>query len=116
MVEFQVLQVWTCPWASRNNVVQHMKPDQAGSFHRMADRSPSDDAVQVVPLNSSANSVSDTLDLEVVLVLKLTLHPIEIPNVSTRRVIVAVDPYSHVPFRVMKYRRATAPGNKNDVL
>ena len=31
-----MLQVWTCPWALLNNVVQHMKPGQAGMVARSA--------------------------------------------------------------------------------
>ena len=30
-LEFQVHLAWTCRWASRNNVVQQLKPDWAGS-------------------------------------------------------------------------------------
>ena len=84
-------------------------------LHLMAFLSPSDDAIQYLPLYSSVNSISDTLGLDFVLIFIFTL-PIKVPNASARQVIVAVNQYAHVPSRMVKHRRMPAPRNRADVL
>ena len=85
-------------------------------FPFVATRSPPNDTIQDLTFNSSANSTSDTLGLDLVLVFMFTLHPIEISTVSACEVIVAVNQHAHVALRVVKHRRAPGPVNKADVV
>ena len=85
-------------------------------FHLIAARSPPDDAVQYLSLTSSVKLFSDALGLDFVMIFKLTPHPIKIPNVSARQVIVAVNQYAHALFWAVKHRRMPAPWIQADVL
>ena len=70
--------------------------------------------IQRLIFNRSVNSIPDTLEFNFVLISKCILHPIEIPNVSACKIIVAVKQYAHVALRVVKHRRVPSPGNKAD--
>ena len=65
-------------------------------LHLVIVHSPPNDAVQNLPFNGATNSVSDTLGLGFVFIFQFILHPIKIPNVSARQVVVAVCDDAHV--------------------
>ena len=77
---------------------------------------PPDNVIQYLPFGGASLSVSDTLDLDFALRFSLTLHPINISNVSARRVIVAVHEDEHVPLRMGEDRRMSSFRYKIDVL
>ena len=70
----------------------------------------------IFPSDGASFSVSDTLGLDLISNYEPALHPIEIPSVSARQVVVAVYEDAHVLLRMVENRRMTASRNEADVL